>query len=99
MAARPLPKLPLISDDDDMSYFSMRCDYDKVDYTKMRHLHNMEETTGEQNDSAQRQIKESNTNCLNPSYLSVIAQYQFVTYQGERKSQLTIPKQNTYLHQ
>ena len=55
MAARPLPKLPLVSDDDDMNYFSMRCDYDKVDYTKMRHLHNMEETTGEQNDSAQRQ--------------------------------------------
>ena len=56
MAARPLPKLPLISDDDDdMNYFSMRCDYDKVDYTKMRYLRDMAKITSEQNDGAQRQ--------------------------------------------
>lgn len=49
MATRPLPKLPFISDDDDdTNQISMRCDYDKIDYTKMRHLRNLTKNTERQ---------------------------------------------------
>ena len=96
MAARPLPKLPLISDDDDMNYFSMRCDYDKVDCTKMRHLHNMAKTTGEQSNSAQRQrlkpkLSKSKLSIRNPTV-------PVHNIPGRKKSQLTISKQNINLH-
>ena len=37
MAARALPKLPFVTEDDgNTDHFSMRCDYDKIDYAQMR---------------------------------------------------------------
>ena len=42
MAARPLPKLPFVTEEDDNTdHFSMRCDYDKIDYGKMKRYRNM----------------------------------------------------------
>jgi len=43
MAARPLPKLPFVSEDE-TDHYSMRCDYDKIDYTKMYELRKIQKS-------------------------------------------------------
>ena len=45
IAARPLPKLPFVTEDNENTdHFSMRCDYDKIDYGKMKRYRNIKET-------------------------------------------------------
>lgn len=41
IGARPLPNLPFVSDDHDGNQYAMRCDYDKIDYSKMRQVREM----------------------------------------------------------
>ena len=67
MAARPLPKLPFICDDDDTNHYSMRCDYDKIDYTRMKHARDLTKKKSQPSDSALRQKVRSKTSIPNPT--------------------------------
>ena len=67
MAARPLPKLPFICDDDDTNHYSMRCDYDKIDYAKMKHARNLTKNRSQQSDSAMRQRVRAKLSIPNPT--------------------------------
>lgn len=65
MAARPLPKLPFVTEDEgNMDHFSMRCDYDKIDYGKMKRYRNTSKNNPQQSKS---KLKLSTSNVAVPA--------------------------------
>ena len=48
MSTRPLPKLPFVSENyDSTNVCSMRCDYDKIDYAKMKHYRDISKNSSQ----------------------------------------------------
>ena len=65
MSARPLPKLPFVGENDSSTNVcSMRCDYDKVDYAKMRRYRDMPRNSAQK---SKLQTKVSTANVTIPA--------------------------------